>query len=95
MAIRENEVRVTFTNMERARFRFRLEVSEAFDYGNKTCVVVEQEGNQPITVDTRYDKRVSKRMDAEEFTEWCSMWLRDNYQVFMVERTVDLWERMS
>ena len=90
MVIQEDNVRATFTNMERAEFRFKLEDSEAFDYGNNTCVVVERDGCQPIIIDTRYDERVSKRMSAEEFAEWCSEWLRENYQVFMAERTVQL-----
>ncbi|MBQ3300987.1 MAG: hypothetical protein IJH04_02320 [Eggerthellaceae bacterium] len=88
MVFQEDNVRVTFTNMERASFRFSLEESEAFDYGNGTCVKVKQEGCWPETIDTRYDERVSKSMSAEEFAEWVSEWLRERFQVFMVERTV-------
>lgn len=90
MSIQECEMKVTMLDMSAYQFRFRLEDSPAFEYGNGTCVIVEQEGCQDRMLDTRY---VNVPRDEEGFAMWCSEWLRDNYQVLMAQRTVNLYER--
>lgn len=53
--------------------------SNAFQYGNQTCVGITVENlprgiNNPMGFDTRYDSRVTK-----DFDEWCRAYFEDYY----------------
>lgn len=52
------------------RYTFTLAQSNAFDYGNKTCVGVEIDGRFDCGIDTRYVSGI-----VENFRGWAQEWL--------------------
>lgn len=55
-----------------AIYRFTLEKSGCFNYGNGTCVVLTVNGERKECIDTRYIKEL-----PESFNEWCDTQIRN------------------